>query len=146
MTASRRPTSRPFTVAVCMQCGAEPELAVLSELRAMIRRCPHAVLATTACLRGPLRCQAHSHGRGVMVIMQPCAVDRTPLGGTCWIGPIRDDDDLRAVRTWLEEGRWDPGTLPSRLNTVAQHCGSWISLLVGKPSALSSKPSVAQAS
>ena len=120
MTASRRATSRPFTVAVCMHCGAEPELGVLSELRATIRRCPHAVLATTACLRGPLTCQAHPHGRGVMIIMQPCAADRTPHGPTLWIGPICDDTDLRAVRIWLEHGRWDPNTLPIRLNTLAQ--------------------------
>ena len=56
--------------------------------------------------------------------MQPCAVDWTPLGPTCWISPIRDDDDLCAVRTWLEEGRWDPGTLPIRLNTLAQQKNS----------------------
>jgi hypothetical protein len=120
MTASRRATSRPFTIAVCMHCGAEPELAVLSELRATIRRCPHAVLATTACLRGPPMCQAHPHGPGVMVIMQPCAVNRTPHGPTFWIGPIRDDNDLRAVRTWLEDGDWDPHILPTRLNAIAQ--------------------------
>jgi hypothetical protein len=103
-----------------MHCGDEPELAVLTELRATVRRCPHAVLATTACLRGPLTCQAHPHVRRVMIVVQPCAVDRTPLRPTLWIGPIRDDTDLRVVRNWLERGHWDPHTLPTRLNTVAQ--------------------------
>jgi hypothetical protein len=124
MTASHRATSRPFTVALCMQCGDEPELAVLAELRATTRRCLHAVLATTACLRGPLICQAHSRGRGVMVIMQPCAVDRTPLGPTRWIGPIRDGEDLRVVCSWLEEGNWELDTLPGRLNIVARQLKS----------------------
>lgn len=119
MTPSRRATSRPFTVAICTHCGAEPELAVLTELRATIRRCPHAVLATTACLRGPLTCQVHPHGRGAVIILQPCAVDRTPLGPTMWIGPIRDDTDLDVVRTWLEHGRWDLHDLPNRLNEFA---------------------------
>jgi hypothetical protein len=118
--ASRRATSRPFTVAVCMQCGAEPDLAVLTELRATIRRCPHAVLATTGCLRGPLTCLADPHDRGVMIILQPCAVDRTPTGPTIWIGPICDDTDLHAVRSWLERGSWNLDTLPVRLNTIAQ--------------------------
>jgi hypothetical protein len=120
VTPSRRATSRPFTVAICTHCGAEPELAVLTELRATIRRCPHAVLATTACLRGPLTCQAHPHGRGAVIILQPCSVDRRPLGPTMWIGPIRDDADLDVVRTWLESGRWNLQTLPIRLKLPAQ--------------------------
>jgi hypothetical protein len=107
-----------------MPCGAESELGLVSELRATIRRCPHAVLIAAACLRGPLMCQAHPHGRGVMVIVQPCAVDRTPLGPTLWIGPIRDDMDVDAVRVWLERGRWTPHTLPIRLNSLAQHTNS----------------------
>lgn len=115
MTIARPATNRPFTVGVCTNCSTEPELSVPSELRATIRRCPHAVLATTACLRGPLTCQAHPHGPGVMLVMQPCAVDRTPHGPTLWIGPIRDDTDVRAVRRWLETGRWNPHTLPTRL-------------------------------
>jgi hypothetical protein len=103
-----------------MHCGAEPEMDVLTELRATIRRCPHSVLVTTACLRGPLTCRAHPEGRGAMIIVQPCAVDRTPLGPALWIGPIRDDTDLHVVCTWLERGRWDPHTLPTRLKPVAQ--------------------------
>ncbi len=120
MTTSRRATRRPFTVAVCMRCDAEPEFDVLPELRATIRRCPHAVLATTGCLRGPLSCQARRHGRGVMLIMQPCSVDRIPDGPTMWIGPICNRTDLRAVRSWIEDGCWDLRVLPDRLNTQAQ--------------------------
>ena len=59
MRVPRGATNRPFTVAVCTPCDAEPELGVLAALRTTVRRCPHAVLATTACLRGPLNCRAH---------------------------------------------------------------------------------------
>lgn len=117
--ASRQATGRPFTVAVCASCVGEPEFDVLAELRATIRRCPHAVLATTGCLRGPLSCQANRHGRGVMIIVQPCTVDRTPDGPTLWIGPICNRTDLRTVRRWIEDGRWDLRTLPDWLNTLA---------------------------
>jgi hypothetical protein len=58
MTTSRTGTSRPFTVFLCTSCPAKPEFTVLEELRATIRRCPHGMLVTTACMLGPLACAA----------------------------------------------------------------------------------------
>ena len=58
MTSSHNGTSRPFTVALCTSWTAGPELAVVEELRATIRRCKHGVLVTTACMLDPLTCAA----------------------------------------------------------------------------------------
>jgi hypothetical protein len=120
MTSTEPATRRPFTVAVCTPCSREPTIDVVSALRATIRRCPHGVLATTACLRGPLSCRARPHDRGVMIVLQPCTTERAPHGPTAWIGPIRDDADLEAVRGWIESGHWDLDALPTRLNARAR--------------------------
>ena len=113
MTASHSGTSRPFTVYLCTSCTAKPKLAVLEELRATIRRCAHGMLVTTACMLGPLACAARPHGP--IVILQPCSVERVPVGSARWIGPINDKVDIRALRGWLEQGQWDYWALPDRL-------------------------------
>ena len=80
----RGPPSPPvtFTVYLCTSCTAEPKLAVLEELRATIRRCAHGMLVTTACMLGPLGCAARPHGP--IVILQPCSVERVPIGSASW--------------------------------------------------------------
>jgi hypothetical protein len=113
MTTSHSGTSRPFTVYLCTSCTAKPKLAVLEELRATIRRCAHGMLVTTACMHGPLACAARPHGP--IVILQPCSVERVPIGSARWIGPINDKVDIRALRGWLEQGEWDYWSLPDRL-------------------------------
>ncbi|MGO8850289.1 hypothetical protein [Mycobacterium sp.] len=50
MTSPRRGTDRPFTVIVCAACAADHNLSVIDELRPTIRRCPHAMLVSAACL------------------------------------------------------------------------------------------------
>jgi hypothetical protein len=90
----------------------------LDGLRESIRRCPHGMLVSTACLRGPLTCAAHSHGAGVMLVLQPCSVDRRPSGSAHWVGPVTDQDDLDIVRAWLERGRWNGPDLPLRLHAM----------------------------
>jgi hypothetical protein len=115
MTSSRSGTSRPFTVALCTSCTAGPELAVADELLTTIRRCKHGVLVTTACMLGPLTCAARPNRPGTIAIVQPCSVDRLPIGPACWIGPINDKNDVRALCDWLEQGAWDYRAPPDRL-------------------------------
>lgn len=115
MTSSHCATSRPFTVALCTSCVAGHRLAALEEMRATIRRCEYGVLVTTACLLGRLTCAVRPHGPGMMAILQPCSVDRVPSGRAQWIGPIKNTNDARAVRDWLQQGEWDCRLLPDRL-------------------------------
>jgi hypothetical protein len=121
MTSSHNGTSRPFTVALCTSCAAGPELAVVEELRATIRRCKHGVLVTTACMLDPLTCAARPHRPGTIVILQPCSVDRVPSGPACRIGPINDKNDVRALRDWLEQGEWI--TAPRRTGCAQNYAG-----------------------
>lgn len=124
MTASGCATTRPFTVALCVSCMAEPDVAVLQHLRTSVRRCAHGVLVTTGCLRGTVSCAARPHGPGAVVVMQPCSVKRVPDGPTHWIGPITEPDDLRAVCDWLEGGQWDLCALPARLHAELNWTGT----------------------
>jgi hypothetical protein len=71
------------------------------------------MLVTTACMLGPLACAARPHGP--ILILQPCSVERVPIGSARWIGPINDKVDIRALRGWLEQGEWDYWALPDRL-------------------------------
>ena len=71
----------------------------------------------SACLLGQFTCASKRHGSGVMVVVQPCAVDRRPNAPARWIGPIKDQDDVGVLRDWLELGDWDPDRLPDRLRT-----------------------------
>ncbi|MGH3637752.1 MAG: hypothetical protein ACRDUX_01870 [Mycobacterium sp.] len=91
---------------------------VTNALKESIRRCAHGVLVSSACLRGPLACAARPPAPGAMVVLQPCALDRQPHGPARWIGPIRDEDDVRIVRDWLERGEWDCHALPERMRIV----------------------------
>lgn len=118
MSASHCATTRPYTVALCISCATEPNVAVLQHLRRSVRRCAHGVLVTTGCLRGTISCVTRPHGSGAIVVMQPCSLDRAPNGPTLWIGPITDGDDVKAVCAWLERGEWDLNELPDRLHTA----------------------------
>jgi hypothetical protein len=59
-----------------------------------------------------------------MILLQPCANDRTPTGPTRWIGPIRDVDDVTEFCAWLELGQWDYGVLPPRLRAEPAGLGA----------------------
>ncbi len=115
MTSAQRATGRPFTVALCRSCRTQSGLAVLEALRATIRRCDHGVLVTTGCVLGMVTCPARVHGPGVMVVLQPCSIDRVPSEPAHWIGPINDENDVCVLCEWVQRGEWDCRALPARL-------------------------------
>lgn len=114
--APRRATDRPFTLVVCTACATEHNLSVIDELRPAIRRCPHAMLVSAACMLGPLACVSRPTGCGVMAVVQPCTNDRVPSGPPRWIGPITDNLDAALLRDWLEQGQWEDTPLPRQLS------------------------------
>lgn len=108
-------TDRPFTVIVCAACAVDHELSVIDELRPAIRRCPHSMLVSAACMLGPLTCASRPSGGGVMAVVQPCTNDRMASGPAQWIGPIADSDAAAALRDWLELGQWESVPVPRQL-------------------------------
>lgn len=108
-------TDRPFTVIVCAACAVDQELSVIDELRPAIRRCPHSMLVSAACMLGPLTCASRPSGGGVMAVVQPCTNDRRASGPAQWIGPIADSEAAAALRDWLELGQWESTPVPRQL-------------------------------
>jgi hypothetical protein len=119
MTSGRCSTSHPFTIALCGRCSGAPATQLLQMLRASIRRCPHGMLVTTECLLGHLTCATRPPHEGVMLLLQPCSIQRTPTGPAQWMGPVNDIADARAVCDWLEEGHWQRHTLPDHQRAEA---------------------------
>ena len=101
MTDPRGATRRPFTV-VCWDCETSSALGILAALATSVRRCEHGML-----IRAEDRRRRPTARAGAMVLLQPCAADRRPIGPAHWVGPITKDDDLRVVRDWLEKGEWE---------------------------------------
>lgn len=108
------PTDHPFTVAACVACTPAVD-SLMPGLRRVVRECPHAVLIVTQCLLGTFACTTTGSDRGVMLLLQPCTVDRVPSASVRWVGPVRDATDVDAVCEWIAAGHWDPAGLPSNL-------------------------------
>ncbi|WP_422744412.1 hypothetical protein ACN27E_21035 [Mycobacterium sp. WMMD1722] len=115
MKADLRYTERPFTVAVCSACGTDQNSTLMPALRETVRNCPHAVLVATQCLLGQLTCATSNHKRGVVLLVQPCTVDRVPTSSVQWIGPVTTDADVTAACRWIANGVWDRNGLPMSL-------------------------------
>jgi hypothetical protein len=81
-------TDRAFALVVCTDCTAEQGISVLDELRATIRSCPNGVLVAAGCMLGPLTCAARPDRQGVLVLLQPCSTDRTPIGSATGTGAL----------------------------------------------------------
>ncbi|MDY6995212.1 MAG: hypothetical protein SW019_01365 [Actinomycetota bacterium] len=115
MTTARRFTHNPFTVAVCTACDTEVTEVVIPKLRTVIRSCPHGVLVVTRCMLGSATCAARTSEKEMMLILQPCTVDRVPVSSVQWVGPVCDGADADTVCAWIAAGTWDPTDLPMRL-------------------------------
>lgn len=108
-------TTRPFTVAVCTACNSELTSTIVHTVRNVVRRCPHGVLVVTQCLLGELTCATRRSDGAVMVLLQPCTVDRVPVASAEWVGPIKTGADVDAACSWIASGSWDRRRLPLSL-------------------------------
>lgn len=111
----------PFAAVVCHGpvCGHTRARTVVDGLRDSIRRHRHAVLVSAGCVLGPIQCHASAVTGcrcGPVLVIQDCTEERVPQGPAIWVGPVTDDDDLTAVRRWLDSGHPRTGQLPSRLH------------------------------
>jgi len=108
----------PFTVVVCDGgfCG-EHGRSVVEGLRDCVRGHPHAMLVSAGCLLGRAGCHAFAAGRGngALVMVQPCTIERRPVGPALWAGPVADDADLADLLRWLDGGDLRAALLPARL-------------------------------
>jgi hypothetical protein len=112
----------PFTAVVChgRACGREYGQSVVDGLRDCVRRHRHGVLMSAGCLLGRIGCHAFAVGAvgrtaGALLMVQPCSTDRAPVGPALWVGPLANDNDVLAVRRWLDAGDLRTGRLPAHL-------------------------------
>lgn len=105
--------NHPFTLVVCTRCAGRLGDALLEEFRSVVRRCPQGMLVSTECMLSSAFCATRPLA-GAIVMLQPCAIDRSPTGPGRWIGPIVDAD-IDAVCVWIQDGRWDLTDLPQHL-------------------------------
>ena len=113
--ADRDFTTQPFTVGLCTACDSELTDSSVRALRRVVRGCPHGVLIVTQCLLGQLTCASRTSEGGVMLMLQPCNVDRVPVASVVWVGPLRRRADVDAACRWVAAGSWDRQNLPLSL-------------------------------
>ncbi|MGP4014783.1 hypothetical protein [Saccharopolyspora sp. 5N708] len=116
-----------FTVVLCDNCEHGGDLPVLSNLREVIRRCPHGVLIRARCPLGRLWCHTRKTAgpsAGHVVLVQPCTSTRRPVGAVIPVGPVRSTEDLAALARWLESTPLSPAELPRRLREIPRHTNS----------------------
>ena len=115
-------SDRPFSAVVCCSgpcAGASKQL--LERLGAATRRCPHGVLISTGCLLHAPRCRAApGHDSGAFLLVQPCDLDRRPVGIAIGVGPVLSDADADAVAEWLADGGLDARRLERRLRLTVR--------------------------
>ncbi len=99
-----------FTVVVCQAdaCGTAP--ALMPALRGVVRSTRHGVLIASGCTLGTLTCR--SRAAGTVVLVQPCDVDRRPVGSAVHVGPLRTRSDVADLVSWLRAGNLDAAALP----------------------------------
>ena len=85
---------------------------LLEGLRAVVRDSRHGVLVSGGC---PLEPGCAGREPGMVLLVQPCDADRTPVGPVVVAGPVRSTDDVTAVTGWLARGNLDQEDLPARL-------------------------------
>lgn len=75
------PPHGPFTIAVCARCSSGADENVLVALKAMVRGCRHGMLLVTGCLLATLTCAGRRDPAGVVVMVQPCTIERGTWDG-----------------------------------------------------------------
>ena len=112
----RRPEGSTIVLCTASGCCTPLHMPLLVALRDTVRASVHGILVTSGCLLGAVACRTRPSGP--LLLVQPCGVDRQPVGCAVLIGPLQDDADVAAVGAWLRDGRFDPRLLPVRLRTV----------------------------
>jgi hypothetical protein len=99
-----------FTVVVCQADRCCNELALMPALRAAVRASAHGVLISSGCTVGTLTCRPRAVGP--VVLVQPCDLDRRPVGAAVHVGPLQTRSDVADLVSWLRAGDLDVGALP----------------------------------
>ena len=103
-------TADGFTVVVCQADRCCSELALMPALRAAVRASAHGVLISSGCTVGPLTCR--SRVAGPVVLVQPCDLQRRPVGPAVQVGPLQTRSDVADLVSWLRTGDHEVAALP----------------------------------
>lgn len=99
-----------FTVVVCQADSCLSGLALMPALRSVVRATRHGVLISSGCTLGTLTCRSRT--AGTVVLVQPCDVERRPVGPAVSVGPLRTRSDVADLVAWLRAGEFDTAALP----------------------------------
>lgn len=104
-----------YTAVRCGAPGCRSELD--ADITTMLNECVstslHGVLVVAGCCNGRLTCGLRPPGQ--MLLVQSCDVDRSPRGAAVLIGPISSQEDVDALRSCLQDGRFNASGLPPHL-------------------------------
>ena len=108
-----------YTAIVCTAPGCRSSLSaeLLADLRAAVRGSRRGVLVVSGCTLGAVACRLRPPAP--LVVLQPCDVQRRPVGPAVRVGPLRSRDDVAELARWLARARFDVDDLPAHL--VATH-------------------------
>lgn len=114
-------TATGYTAVVCTAPGCRTPLSdeLLADLRVAVRSSGSGVLVVAGCTLGAVVCRLRPSAP--LVVVQPCDVQRRPIGPVVRVGPLRSRADVTELVRWLGRARFDVDDLPVRL--AATHRG-----------------------
>jgi hypothetical protein len=113
-----------YTVVVCTADGCRTPLSerLLSELRPVVGASRFGILVVSGCTLGGVACRLRAPGP--LIAVQPCDVQRNPVGPTIRVGPLRTGDDIAALVRWLRRGRFAAEDLPGHMVATQRAIGA----------------------
>jgi hypothetical protein len=80
------------------------------------------VLVVAGCTLGAVVCRLRPPAP--LVVVQPCDVQRRPIGPAVRVGPLRSRADVTELVLWLGRARFDVDALPDRLAVTHRAVGA----------------------
>jgi hypothetical protein len=117
-------TATGYTAVVCTAPDCRTPLLdeLTADLRVAVRSSGSGVLVVAGCTLGAVVCRLRLPAP--LVAVQPCDVQRRPIGPVVRVGPLRSRADVTELVRWLGRARFDVDALPDRLAVTHRAVGA----------------------